>query len=90
MSDQIAALAEPFAVGFHVLSRSELRLGDTALVIGAGPIGIIIAITAKAAGANVSKILSINDDCIFSYMFLCILLNSDGVIPSWTLKMLQK
>lgn len=52
LSDQVAALAEPFAVGFHVVSRSELKLGDTALIIGAGPIGMVIAIAAKSAGAS--------------------------------------
>lgn len=61
LPDQIAALAEPFAVGFHVLSRSELKLGDMALVIGAGPIGLIIAIAAKAAGASRVVISEINE-----------------------------
>lgn len=61
LSDEIAALAEPFAVGFHVISRSELRLGNTALVIGAGPIGMIIAIAAKAAGASKVVIAEINE-----------------------------
>ncbi len=50
---EIAALAEPFAVGYHVVSRSELKVGQTALVIGGGPIGSVIAVVARAAGARV-------------------------------------
>jgi len=59
--DKIAALSEPFAVGFHVVSRSNLKIGDTALIIGSGPIGLIIAITAKSAGASRVVISEIND-----------------------------
>lgn len=51
ISDRIAALAEPFAVGFHVTQRANVRLGDSVLIIGAGPIGMILALSARAAGA---------------------------------------
>lgn len=51
VQDEVAALAEPFAVGYHVVSRSGLKVGQTALVIGAGPIGMVIAVTARSAGA---------------------------------------
>ena len=53
LSDEIGALAEPFAVGYHVISRSGLKAGQTALVIGGGPIGIVVALCAKQAGGNV-------------------------------------
>lgn len=52
VQDEVAALAEPFAVGYHVVSRSELKVGQTVLIIGAGPIGTVIAVVAKAAGAS--------------------------------------
>ncbi|MGI6279456.1 MAG: zinc-dependent alcohol dehydrogenase [Acutalibacteraceae bacterium] len=52
LSDELAALAEPFAVGYHVVSRSGLKLGQTALIIGAGPIGMVIAVCARGAGAS--------------------------------------
>ena len=60
LSDEIAALAEPFAVGCHVVRRSELKAGDTALVIGAGPIGIIIGLAAQHAGASRVVISDLN------------------------------
>jgi len=53
LSDEVAALAEPFAVGYHVVSRSGLEEGQTALVVGGGPIGIVVALSAMAKGGNV-------------------------------------
>ncbi|MEO7015678.1 MAG: zinc-binding dehydrogenase [Leifsonia sp.] len=48
-----AALVEPVAVAVHDVRRSELAAGDKAVVIGAGPIGVLIASVATAAGADV-------------------------------------
>jgi (R,R)-butanediol dehydrogenase / meso-butanediol dehydrogenase / diacetyl reductase len=48
-----AALVEPVAVAVHDVRRSELGNGDKAVVIGAGPIGVLIATVAVAFGADV-------------------------------------
>ena len=48
-----AALVEPVAVAVHDVRRSELGPGDRAVVIGAGPIGVLIATVAAAFGAEV-------------------------------------
>ena len=48
-----AALVEPVAVAVHDVRRSELAPGDRAVVIGAGPIGVLIATVATAFGAEV-------------------------------------
>jgi (R,R)-butanediol dehydrogenase/meso-butanediol dehydrogenase/diacetyl reductase len=48
-----AALAEPTAVAVHDVRRSELRPGQKALVVGGGPIGLLIASVAAAAGGDV-------------------------------------
>ncbi|WP_328886441.1 MULTISPECIES: zinc-dependent alcohol dehydrogenase [unclassified Streptomyces] len=48
-----AALVEPVAVAVHDVRRSELAAGGKAVVIGAGPIGVLIAIVAAAFGAEV-------------------------------------
>ncbi len=50
---QSAALVEPLAVACHDVRRSELREGDLAVVNGGGPIGMLIALVARQAGANV-------------------------------------
>lgn len=47
-----AALVEPLAVAVHVVRRSKLRPGDSVIVFGAGPIGILVAQVAKVAGAS--------------------------------------
>jgi 2-desacetyl-2-hydroxyethyl bacteriochlorophyllide A dehydrogenase len=47
-----ATLAEPIAVMMHMLELIEIRVGDTVAVTGAGPIGMLCAAMAKAAGAS--------------------------------------
>lgn len=47
------ALAEPVAVAVHDVRRSELVAGDMAVVIGGGPIGVLIATVARHLGADV-------------------------------------
>ncbi|GAA2885385.1 Zn-dependent alcohol dehydrogenase [Actinoplanes cyaneus] len=48
-----AALVEPVAVAVHDVRRSELQVGDHAVVLGGGPIGVLIAGVARDAGAHV-------------------------------------
>jgi (R,R)-butanediol dehydrogenase / meso-butanediol dehydrogenase / diacetyl reductase len=50
---RLAALAEPLAVACHDVRRGELAAGETALVIGGGPIGTLIALVARSRGAHV-------------------------------------
>lgn len=53
LSLEHAALVEPLAVAVHDVRRSRLAAGETAVVIGGGPIGQLIAIVARATGAEV-------------------------------------
>jgi 2-desacetyl-2-hydroxyethyl bacteriochlorophyllide A dehydrogenase len=48
-----AALVEPLAVAAHDVRRARLAAGETALVIGGGPIGQLIALVAQQNGAHV-------------------------------------
>lgn len=48
-----AALVEPVAVAVHDVRRAGLQPGEKAVVIGGGPIGVLIAVTARHAGADV-------------------------------------
>jgi 2-desacetyl-2-hydroxyethyl bacteriochlorophyllide A dehydrogenase len=50
--DQLA-LVETLGIGAHAVQRSGLQKGESALVIGAGPIGLAVTQFAKAAGADV-------------------------------------
>jgi (R,R)-butanediol dehydrogenase/meso-butanediol dehydrogenase/diacetyl reductase len=51
LSDEDAALVEPATVAVHAVRRTEVRLGDFAVVLGAGPIGLLVLQCARAAGA---------------------------------------
>ncbi|MER9214763.1 NAD(P)-dependent alcohol dehydrogenase [Mesorhizobium sp. M0663] len=44
------AVVEPFAVGMQAAAKAKIAPGDTAVVIGAGPIGTMVAIAALAGG----------------------------------------
>ena len=48
-----AALIEPAAVACHDVRLAALRPRETAVVIGGGPIGILVALVAREAGARV-------------------------------------
>lgn len=54
LPDRVAVLAEPFAVGVHVCRRAALEPGVRVLVVGAGPIGLIVAMVAQSIGAQVT------------------------------------
>ena len=45
-----AAMVEPFAVGLQAAVKARIAPGDTAVVTGAGPIGIMAALAALAGG----------------------------------------
>lgn len=47
------ALVEPFSISYHAVNRGKIKSGDKVLVMGAGPIGIFAAISAKIRGAEV-------------------------------------
>jgi (R,R)-butanediol dehydrogenase / meso-butanediol dehydrogenase / diacetyl reductase len=53
LSLQHAALVEPTAVAVHDVRRSGLVRGETAVVVGSGPVGLLIATVARNAGAEV-------------------------------------
>ncbi len=48
-----AALIEPVAVACHDVRLSGLKPGEDVVVIGGGPIGVLVAMVARDAGGNV-------------------------------------
>lgn len=58
---ELAAMIEPLAVATHDVRMSGLKVGETVLIIGGGPIGMLIAIVARAAGARKIVISEVND-----------------------------
>lgn len=46
------AMVEPLAVGMHAANKAQIKPGDVAIVIGAGPIGMVTALAALAGGCS--------------------------------------
>ncbi|MCX6932132.1 MAG: NAD(P)-dependent alcohol dehydrogenase [Verrucomicrobia bacterium] len=51
MDDATAAMLEPFAVALHAVKRAGVVSGKRVLVTGGGPIGLLVAMTARMFGA---------------------------------------
>lgn len=52
MTFEQGAIVEPAAVAAYAIQRSGMKLGDTVLIIGAGPIGLLTVQVALATGAS--------------------------------------
>ena len=52
LSDHAAALLEPFSVGIWACTKARVAPGSRVLVSGAGPIGALAAMAARAFGAS--------------------------------------
>ncbi len=52
IDDASAALLEPLGVALHAVDLAHLRPGQSVLIIGAGPIGLLILQAARHAGAG--------------------------------------
>ncbi|OJJ63785.1 hypothetical protein ASPSYDRAFT_25836 [Aspergillus sydowii CBS 593.65] len=61
MAYEDGAMLEPLSVALAAIERSGLRLGDPCLITGAGPIGLITLLTARAAGATPIVITDIDE-----------------------------
>ncbi len=46
------AMVEPFAVGMQCAAKARIKPGDIAVVLGAGPIGVMVALAALAGGCS--------------------------------------
>lgn len=55
---QEGALIEPLAVAVHITKQAQITPGQTVVVMGAGPVGLLCCAVAKAFGA--SKIVSVD------------------------------
>ena len=69
------AMVEPFAVGMQAATKARITPGDTAVVLGAGPIGTMVAIAALAGGCARAIV------CDLAQPKLDIAARYQGVIP---------
>ncbi len=61
VTDEQAALVEPLAVAVHAVRTSGFRSGDTTMVMGAGPIGNLVAQVLRASGARQVIVAEVKD-----------------------------
>ncbi|EIM05955.1 zinc-dependent dehydrogenase [Planococcus antarcticus DSM 14505] len=61
LSLQEGALVEPTAVAVQAIKEGGLQFGDTTAIFGAGPIGLVTVIAAKAAGASKIIVLDLSE-----------------------------
>ncbi len=54
LSDRAAACAEPISIALHAASHAGPLAGREVLVVGSGPIGVLVCAVAKLAGARVT------------------------------------
>jgi L-iditol 2-dehydrogenase len=52
ISDAGAALLEPLGIALHATDLARIRVGSTVAILGAGPIGLLLAQTTRLAGAT--------------------------------------
>lgn len=57
-----AAMVEPLAVGVHAVTKARARPGHVAVVIGAGPIGLVTVLAALAAGSAHVIVADVDDN----------------------------
>lgn len=62
VSYDAAALIEPLSVGVWACEKGDVRVGTRVLVTGAGPVGIMAALVARANGASVVTISDVNPE----------------------------
>ena len=58
LSLQEGALVEPLAVGVHIVRQAGVTPGQSVVVMGAGPVGLLCAAVARAHGAT--KVVSVD------------------------------
>lgn len=62
IDEPAAALLEPATIALHAVRRTPIRLGDVVAVMGAGPIGLLVAQCARAAGAGAVIVIEPHPD----------------------------
>ncbi|ROR54502.1 L-iditol 2-dehydrogenase [Luteococcus japonicus] len=62
VSPERASLAEPLSSCYACLDNIDVRIGDSVAILGAGPIGIFLAILARMRGASQVFLIDVNQE----------------------------
>jgi len=78
------ALCEPLSVGIHACTRAHITLGSRVLITGAGPIGLMCLLAAKAAGATTTVLVDIKDERlkVAKELGATVIINATADVPS--------
>ena len=78
MPEELGALVEPMAVGYHAVGRGQPRPEDRVLVIGGGPVGQACLLAARRLGVQALALSDVSP----SRRDLCARLGAEVVDPS--------
>lgn len=92
LSYEEAAMCEPSAVAVHALRQGEVEIGDTIIIYGAGTIGLLLGLWAKAMGTDKVLLVDIDESKItfakkigFQYVWN----SNDGNPITWVKKVTE-
>ena len=58
----VFSCAEPFGIAMHAMERADCNLGDSAVIIGPGPIGLMSVILCRRAGLSPVAVIGTRQD----------------------------
>lgn len=62
LSYEFAALVEPLAVILQAIRKSKFKIGDSVALFGAGPIGLLLSESLRAAGASKIFVAEVSEE----------------------------
>ncbi|MBT3274978.1 MAG: NAD(P)-dependent alcohol dehydrogenase [Spirochaetales bacterium] len=62
INDETGAFVEPVSVAIQACERGGLTAGNTVLIVGAGPIGLVLALVTRAYGASRVYIVDVQNN----------------------------
>ncbi len=86
MSTTQGALLEPLAIGLYAAKRANVRFGDTVAILGAGSVGLMTLMAAKASGA---REITITDLCE-NHLDMAKMLGADNLINLTSMDLEEK
>ena len=78
LSMERAVLVEPLSIACHAVHRTRIRLGDTAVVVGAGMVGLLVIQALRIAGCG--RIIAVDIDR--RRLDLALDLGADEILPA--------
>lgn len=62
MTYEQGAIVEPVSVGYHGVTRAQIAVGEAVCIAGAGPIGLVTLLLARASGATPIVITDLSEE----------------------------